>query len=171
MKLLKLKIENETIKIVQEENVNEKSINIYEVEFEFSEEWNKLVKKFIIYNGSQTQEIEIIDNKVIIPSLSNGIYLLGVVGYIVENKIITKRKITNMIQKYFAVSSAGFEANTEYQEEYASVLDEKISELHEIVENSDIIFEVKEMLENGELKGDKGDDGENGTDRHDGVDG
>lgn len=88
-----------------------------------------------------------------------------------ENEIITKRKITNMIQKYFSVSSAGFEANTEYQEEYASVLDEKISELHEIVENSDIIFEVKEMLENGELKGDKGDDGENGTDGHNGVDG
>ena len=165
---MKLKIENERIRIIQDGNVNEKSINIYEIEFEFSEEWDELTKKLMISKGSQTQEIEIIDNRVIIPCLEKGTYYLGVVGYILEEDIFIKRKATNIIRKNISISSAGFEANTEYQEEYASVLDEKISELQEIVEESDIIFEVKEMLDNGELKGDKGDTGDPGQDGEDG---
>lgn len=133
---MKLKIENESIRIIQNEKVNEKSINIYEIEFEFSEEWDELNKKLIISKNAQTQELEIIDSKVIIPSLEDGSYEFGVVGYIIENDIIVKRKSTNMISKYIKISAAGYEANTEQQEEHASIIDKKIAEIENLIDGS-----------------------------------
>lgn len=158
---MKLKIENERIRILQDGNVNEKSINIYKIEFEFSSEWDELTKKLIVSKGSQTQEIEIIDNRVIIPSLENGKYYLGVVGYIIEDDIIVKRKATNIIEKAISISAAGYEANTETEEEYASVLDEKIVELNEILQeteeavedfDNDVADKVQEYNDNATTK-------------------
>ena len=158
---MKLKIENERIRILQDGNVNEKSINIYKIEFEFSSEWDELTKKLIVSKGAQTQEIEIIDNKVIIPSLERGTYYLGVVGYIIENDIIVKRKATNTIKKDISTSAAGYEANTETEEEHASVLDEKIVELNGILQETeeavedfdyDVVEKVQEYNDNATTK-------------------
>lgn len=158
---MKLKIENERIRILQDGNVNEKSINIYKIEFEFSSEWDELTKKLIVSKGAQTQEIEIIDNRVIIPSLENGKYYLGVVGYIIEDDIIVKRKATNIIEKAISISAAGYEANTETEEEYASVLEQKIAELQDILQETeeavsyfddDVVSKTQAYNDNATLK-------------------
>lgn len=158
---MKLKIENERIRTIQNEKVNEKSINIYEIEFEFSSEWDELNKKLIISKDAQTQELEIIDSKVIIPSLEDGSYEFGVVGYIIENDIIVKRKSTNMISKYIKISAAGYEANTEQQEEHASIIDKKIVELQDILQeteeavedfDNDVVEKVQEYNDNATTK-------------------
>ena len=158
---MKLKIDNEEIIAIQNENINEKSINIYEIEFEFSEEWDELNKKLIITRSGQTEEIEIIDNKVIIPSLKSGTYYLGVVGYIIENEVIVKRKTTNIIPKKIEAAAARYEANAETEEEHASVLEQKIAELQDTLQeteeavsdfNDDVTSKTQTFNENAQSK-------------------
>ena len=145
---MNLKLENEKLTIVNDEKVNAESISIYDINIDFSEEWNEFTNKEIIFtNGEHTYEREIIDDTALFPSIPNGKYFIGIVGLIIENNEIVKRKATNLVPKTVMNSSAEYETNTEDEEAELSLIQKKIAEIEDDLDvyNKE---EINTMLEN-----------------------
>lgn len=145
---MKYKVENEILKIIEDETVRAESVDIYTVDVELSSEWNDLDTIAAVYtDGTNTYVREIIDNQTIIPNLKNGKYSIGIVGYNNEEDLIVKRKATNLVQKTITHSSAEYENTPGNEEVELSLIEKKIAE----IESSLDVYnktEIDTMLEN-----------------------
>lgn len=126
---MKLKIENDDLLLQENSTIRAESIDVYEIDFEFTPDWDELDKKIIFVNGSDVYEQVIFDNKSKIPSLPNGNYSIGIVGFFVENDIIVKRKATNMLYQIVTVSAAEFKKTQEQEEQEATVYEKYLTDL------------------------------------------
>lgn len=141
---MKLIIENEILKN-QDTPVLAESINIYDIEFEFSEEWNNLSKKIVYVKDDNIYEEAIIENKSTIPNLPNGIYAIGVVGLAVNGETVVKRKATNLLAKAIMNSGAEYTVNT-YTEQSVTTFERYLQEITELSEQ--IHSDNEEIAEN-----------------------
>lgn len=117
---MKLKVENDDLKYIEESTIRAKTINIYEIELEFSPDWDELTKTIVYMYGSDVWQEPIVNNKTIVPSLPSGKeYAIGVVGTAIENDIVVKRKATNWIYHAITTSSAEVEQNQYDEDEIA----------------------------------------------------
>lgn len=66
---MKLKVEKDSLGIIEDNFIRAKTIDIYEIEFEFSKEWDEFSKKIVYVYGSDVWEDAIVDNKTIVSSL------------------------------------------------------------------------------------------------------
>ena len=153
---MKLIINNETLQKEIDSEYRAKSINIYEIEFEFSSEWDDLIKRVLFIKGDQVFEGAIINNRVMMPSIPNGVYAVGVVGFISENDIITTRKSTDLCCIEITESAAEYTANQDISEEalsvferYLEMLTNKTNEALEDIEEAkdDAINEIEEAAD------------------------
>ena len=144
---MKLKVEKDVLGIIScEPHIRAKTIDIYEIEFDFSKDWDDFSKKIVYVYGADVYEGAIVNNKTIVPSLPAGkCYAIGVVGIKIENNKIVKRKATNMFPYEITVSSAEFKTNSEITEEEANTYEKY---LQEITEKSIEIKESEKVIEN-----------------------
>lgn len=163
---MKLKIEKDDLKYIEEQIIRAKAINVYEIELEFSEDWDMLTKTILYMYGEDVWQEPIIDNRTTIPNLPSGKeYAIGVVGTIIEDDVITKRKATNWIYHAITSSSAEVGQNRYSEDEIAKTYEKymqnitaksleiqgylgNIQELAEqISEAKDIVVENKESVD------------------------
>lgn len=78
---MQFKVKKDYLEIVETENTYAKAIDLYNIDIEFSEEWDNLAKKMLFINDSDVYEQQIVDNKTVLPNLPNGRYQIGVVRY------------------------------------------------------------------------------------------
>lgn len=109
--------------------IRAESIDVYEIDFEFTPDWDELDKKIVFVNGSDVYEQVIFDNKSKIPPLPNGNYSIGIVGFIIENDIIVKRKATNMLYQVVTVSAAEYKKTQEQEEREATAYEKYLTDL------------------------------------------
>ena len=106
MYTLKFKVQNKELKIISEDDKKESfikgSFNIDKLEFDFSEEWDKLSKKVIYKVGDKSYAEAVIDNEAIVPKEvyeNAGFIEISVVGFANENGKDTVVLPTNTVRK------------------------------------------------------------------------
>lgn len=92
---MKFKVDTNNIALCETNELNKGEYNIHICEFDFSNEYDGLVKKALFTDSfGTTYSMDIIDNKCEIPYdvlSSNGDVILGVYGYITDGDTLTKR--------------------------------------------------------------------------------
>lgn len=106
MYTLKFKVQNKELKIISEDDKKESfikgSFNIDKLEFDFSEEWDKLSKKVIYKVGDKSYAEAVIDNEAIVPKEAYenaGFVEISIVGFVNENGKDNIVLPTNTIRK------------------------------------------------------------------------
>ena len=106
MYTLQFKVQNKELKIISEDDKKESfirgSFNIDKLEFDFSEDWDKLSKKVIYKVGDKSYAEAVIDNEAIVSKEvyeNAGFVEISVVGFINENGKDTIVLPTNAIRK------------------------------------------------------------------------
>lgn len=144
---MKLKIENDDLLLQENSTIRAENIDVYEIEFDFTSEWDVFNKKIVFVNNSDVYEQVIFDDKTKIPPLPNGNYSIGVVGFIIENDIVVKRKATNMLYQVVTVSAAEFKKTHEQEEKEATAYEKYLTDLknntEEIKKDFDLYAEEK----------------------------
>ena len=139
MYTLKLKVQNKELKIISEDDKKESfikgSFNIDKLEFDFSEEWDKLSKKVIYKAGDKSYAEAVIDNTAIVPAevyTSAGFVEISVVGFANENGKDTIVLPTNTIRKIvYDTNSNGEEPSNLPDESTWDKYQKKIEDLAE----------------------------------------
>ena len=148
---MRVKVTKDDVTILEKNQVHEEEININEIEFEFSEEYNQLTKKAIFHEPISGIKIEkpILNNKCIIPNEVLKSYdaniQLRVYGYeteIIENESKIKIRYspsftTFPVEKGSYITGAnGSEEITPSQfEQYSEALNQGLEELEEAIES------------------------------------
>ena len=97
---MKFKVEKDKIEIIEDSTINSGSINYYEIECEFSSEWDNLAIKMILLNENNSAiALGFMDGKFIIPNTISGRYSIGFVGYLIEGETKTKQISTILLPK------------------------------------------------------------------------
>lgn len=128
---MKLIVQNEKLKIENDKLLNAKAIDQYEIEIEFSEEWDRYTKNIVYICGDKVWQEPIVNGKTTVPSLpSSQSYSIGIVGTIIENEVITERKPTNLVYHAICVSSAEYEQNQADEEVLAETYENYVQEIN-----------------------------------------
>ena len=128
---MKLIVQNEKLKIENDKLLNAKAIDQYEIEIEFSEEWDRYTKNIVYICDDKVWQEPIVNGKTTVPSLPSGqIYSIGIVGTIIENEVITERKPTNLVYHAICVSSAEYEQNQADEEVLAETYENYVQEIN-----------------------------------------
>jgi len=97
---MKFKVEKDKIEIIEDSTINSGTINFYEVECEFSSEWDNLAIKMILLSENNSAiALGFMDGKFIIPNTISGRYSIGFVGYLIEGETKTKQISTILLPK------------------------------------------------------------------------
>ena len=127
---MKLKVEQDKLTLLQEQNINAGAINYYIIDVEFSNEWDNLNKKIVyIKNKDDVVEQAIVDGQTVIPFQNHGTYCVGVVGYLEENNVKIKQISTNLLYCTFGKGSGEYTANTEIAEQELSTYEQYLAKI------------------------------------------
>jgi hypothetical protein len=88
---MQFKVKKDYLEIVETENTYAKAIDLYNIDINFSEEWDNLAKKMLFISDSDVYEQQIVDNKTVLPNLPNGRYQIGVVRFFSTRKQDSKK--------------------------------------------------------------------------------
>ena len=100
---MKFFLNKDRIIVEDSQNFNSGSINYYEAEISFDESWDNLNIEAIIKKekDEEGKSIAVINNKFYIDKEIRGKYLIGFIGYTIENEEKTYQISTNLIDIYF----------------------------------------------------------------------
>lgn len=129
---MKLKVENDNLKFDVDNVIRAEAINVYEIEFNFSEEWNELSKEIRYIKGGTVTNGAIIDNKTVIPNLESGDWSIGIVGFKSENGVIIKQLPTNLLYKAITVSAGEYTPNAGATEIKESTFEKYLKDITEL---------------------------------------
>lgn len=92
---MKLIINNDKLEIELSKAINSGSINYYNIECEFNEAWNGLIKEIIIKKQDEEEGIKrtVVNGIALIDCKINGLYQIGVKGYSIEYHLTTDTQI------------------------------------------------------------------------------
>ena len=163
---MRIVIKGDTIESLELEQIKSGSIQYYEAELEFDEQWNGLEKKAIVVSKDEeyAKEIEIADNKLYLNIEENDVYCIGFIGYIVEDEKKIKQISTNL--RMLTVSKGAGQVRAEQQEVptptewelYIQQIKEICNDLH--AENIKFADEetLQEKYDNGKFDGENKED-------------
>lgn len=145
---MKLKVEQDKLTLLQEQNINAGAINYYIIDVEFSKEWDNLSKKIVyVKNNGDVVEQSIVDGQTVVPFQERGTYCIGIIGYLEENNVKTKQISTNLLYCTFNTGSGEYTANTEITEQELSTYEQYLAKItaksEEIKEDIKTIGELK----------------------------
>lgn len=113
---MKIEANRDNLKIIEKEKMNAGSVAIYTIEFEFSDEWNDVVKELLIIKNDKIWTSAIIDNFAEIPYLKRGIYSIAVKGIKTNTEGKVEKLIsTNLLQHQLGEGSGEYEVTEEEQ--------------------------------------------------------
>lgn len=140
-----IKVDKHQLKILEEEKINEKELNIQEIKFVFSDDYKDFNKSFLVTNSNFITKKYIIppNNKISMPFFdAEGKYLFGVFAEkVIDNKIF--RLNPSPIAK--RIIDGSFKEAENHEEITASEFEQYISILNKSIEN--IPFFIKDELE------------------------
>lgn len=146
---MQFKVKKDYLEIVETENTYAKAIDLYNIDINFSEEWDNLAKKMLFINSSDVYEQQIVDNKTVLPNLPNGRYHIGVVGFLVQENKIVKRIPTNLVTKTIITSSAEYKSDKEYTDEDANIYEKYLQAITNIsIDINNDIEKIKALEDN-----------------------
>lgn len=146
---MQFKVKKDYLEIVETENTYAKAIDLYNIDIDFSEEWDNLAKKMLFISDFDVYEQQIVDNKTVLPNLPNGRYQIGVVGFLVQENKIVKRIPTNLITKTIITSSAEYESNKEYTDEDANIYEKYLQAITNVsIDINNDIEKIKALEDN-----------------------
>lgn len=117
---MKFIINNDKLTIENNNSYLAKAVDIYNIDLEFSSEWNNLTKKILFIKGTNVIEGAILSNRIVLPALDKGIYQVGIVGYTSQDDVITKKLPTNLITIPILSSSAEYNGQEPTPEEIST---------------------------------------------------
>lgn len=127
---MKVIVNSHNIKIQNIDDINAGEYNIQDCEFEFSEEYNDLVKVAIFSNENNAYKVYIHNNKCIIPYevLENeGYVYLGVYGYESNNNELIKRYSPE--PEFFVVTDGSYKLGDDIQPPSPGIIEEMQEEI------------------------------------------
>lgn len=155
-------------------NINSGSINYYEIPVEYDSVWNDLSIKAIMRKKNEKfgEEVAVINNKFYIDKEKSGEYLVGFIGYTIENEIKTIQISTNLISINIETGAGEIAISDTHEIPTTSEWEIYIAQMQEITNTinglsdslKEEVSDVEAKLENGEFNGKDGKDGENGRD-------
>lgn len=176
---MKFVLNKDRIIVEDSQNFNSGSINFYEAEIEYSEDWNDLnIAAILIKKDEQEgQSIAIINNKFYIDKQYKGTYSIGFVGYIIENETKTYQISTNLIDIYFDEGAGEVDAKNQEDVPTPSEWEVYLEQVQQFINNGNAIINQANNLDISNtgtivtitkkdgttseinVKGDKGDNG------------
>ena len=189
---MKIIVTKDTVKIEEFDLVHEGEHKVNKCSFSFSAEYTKeLVKKAIFTSQNSSVEVAIINNECDIPTeilRARNIVLLGVYAYkVTEDKLDLRYSPSPDAFKvndgsYIEGASDSEEITSSQFEQYMQALNDGLNKVEESLKKmdsatssaNDLVDNINQKLENGELigpQGPQGIPGKNGTDGADGADG
>ena len=162
---MKVIVNPHRIQLIQDENVNEKEINVSKCEFEFAEEiTSDFVKEAYFTLENETYKKVITNNECSIPQevlVKPATIELGVVAYLVESEQEIVRYNPSPVYFKTDLGSLKEAQNSEditpsEMEQYEQALNDGLNELDSALDD------LQDKVDSGYFKGDKGDPGEQG---------
>ena len=156
---MKFILNKDDLEIKETHLLNSGSTKYYEATVEYDEQWKRLTIVAVMTKKGESigKNIAVINNRVYIDEDISGTYLIGFVGYTIENEQKTYQISTNLKSIYFNKGAGEIQTQNEivptpseweiYVSQLQTIVDDMKAELHIEVE------EVEEKLENGDFNG------------------
>ena len=107
---MKAKITNDQLEIEDNALYNSGSIDYYEIDVEFTPEWEDLTKYAILVKGEDAVKIPVAASTIKIDSNTSGTYFLGFIGYTIEDDEKTYQISTNLLPVFFQIGAGEINA-------------------------------------------------------------
>lgn len=107
---MKAIITNDKLEIQDNTLYNSGSIDYYEIDVEFSSDWDNLTK-YAVLVGAEKIKLPVVANKLHVDQRTSGTYTIGFVGYTLEDDEKTYQISTNLEHIYFQTGAGEIEAN------------------------------------------------------------
>lgn len=152
---MKIQVNKDNVKIVESDKVESGEYNITELEFEFTEEYEGLVKKAVFTNSNGSYKVDIVDNKCRIANevLDKEIInkketvKIGVYAYELQDEQLIKRY--SPTPTYFRVKEGSYVKNANNSEEPTpSEVEQLESRIQQNADNIETLDEVISGLHN-----------------------
>lgn len=103
---MKLNITEKEIKILEQRQALTGEVNVEKLQFDFSDEWNDLIKIVVFTWGDDSVKIMLEDDNCNMPEFSNsGVVTIGVYGFSEESGILSKRLSPKPVDVYIGTGS------------------------------------------------------------------
>lgn len=133
---MKAIITNDKLEIQDNTLYNSGSIDYYEIDVEFSSDWDGLTK-YAVLVGAEKIKLPVVANKLHVDQRTSGTYTIGFVGYTLEDDEKTFQISTNLEYIYFQTGAGEIEANEPSDLPDPTTWETYLSEIQAIVDGAE----------------------------------
>lgn len=133
---MKAIITNDKLKIQDNTLYNSGSIQYYEIDVEFSSDWDNLTK-YAVLVGAEKIKLPVVANKLHVDQRASGTYTIGFVGYTLEDDEKVYQISTNLECIYFQTGAGEIEANEPSDLPDPTTWETYLSEIQTIVDGAE----------------------------------
>ncbi len=144
---MKAIITNDKLEIQDNTLYNSGSIQYYEIDVEFSSDWEGLTK-YAVLVGAEKIKLPVVANKLHVDQRTSGTYTIGFVGYTLEDDEKTYQISTNLEYIYFQTGAGEIEANEPSDLPDPTTWETYLSEIQAIVDGAENLDINAEKVEN-----------------------
>jgi len=143
---MKAVITHDKLEVQDEVLYNSGSIDYYEIDTEFTSDWDNLTK-YAIINGAEAVKIPVVANKVKVDRNTSGTYYIGFVGYTIEDDKKTYQISTNLQPIYFQIGAGELPAADPQDLPDPTTWEAYLNEIEAIVNGAENVNITSEKIE------------------------
>lgn len=133
---MKAVITHDKLEVQDNTLYNSGSIQYYEIDVEFSSDWDNLTK-YAVLVGAEKIKLPVVANKLHVDQRTSGTYTIGFVGYTLEDDEKTYQISTNLEYIYFQTGAGEIEANEPSDLPDPTTWETYLSEIQSIVNGAE----------------------------------
>lgn len=171
---MKITVDKTNVKIINKPTLNKGEYGVHKCEFNFTEEYNGLVKVAVFKQEYNTYKVDVVNDICEIPSEileREGVIKVGVYAYVIEGEQLVLRyspqmeSVTVIQGSFTTLGETPAPVTPTQYEMYSKALNEGLNEINKVV--NQLLLDK----ENGVFNGKDGERGEQGVAGKDGADG
>ena len=139
-------ITHDQLEVQDEVLYNSGSIDYYEIDTEFTSDWDNLTK-YAIINGAEAVKIPVVANKVKVDRNTSGTYYIGFVGYTIDDDKKTFQISTNLQPIYFQIGAGELPAADPQDLPDPTTWEAYLNEIQAIVDGAENVNITSEKIE------------------------
>jgi len=139
-------ITHDQLEVKDEVLYNSGSIDYYEIDTEFTSDWDNLTK-YAIINGAEAVKIPVVANKVKVDRNTSGTYYIGFVGYTIDDDKKTFQISTNLQPIYFQIGAGELPAADPQDLPDPTTWEAYLNEIEAIVNGAENVNITSEKIE------------------------
>ena len=143
---MKAVITHDQLQVQNEVLYNSGSIDYYEIDVEFTSDWDNLTK-YAIINGAEAVKIPVVANKVKVDRNTSGTYYIGFVGYTIDDNEKTYQISTNLQPIYFQIGAGELPAADPQDLPDPTTWEAYLNEIQSIVDGAENVNITSEKIE------------------------